>query len=257
MTNPQALRTAMQLRRMSWVARRARLRSPPLARRIPHPVVLRRAMLRPEATMPSPANPFALFRSRRGPERPPGALPIPSHRSSEPSHRSNRAVLRGATGQAQRTAMPRAHPHRPRPERKRNLALLLPKPTPQAGANPFAALFGGLPGGLARWLARRSRFQPLRPASDVPRSDAAGSADVAKSGRSRWRPRSCTVTAGQSQKKKKKNPRAPPACFFPPEERYAEQLRQLNDMGFYDFDRNVAALRRSGIVVYKAPSSIC
>ncbi|KAI1414114.1 hypothetical protein F5Y13DRAFT_22026 [Hypoxylon sp. FL1857] len=32
----------------------------------------------------------------------------------------------------------------------------------------------------------------------------------------------------------------------PPEERYAEQLRQLNDMGFYDFDRNVAALRRSG-----------
>ncbi|RPA97551.1 ubiquitin-domain-containing protein [Choiromyces venosus 120613-1] len=32
----------------------------------------------------------------------------------------------------------------------------------------------------------------------------------------------------------------------PPEERYADQLRQLNDMGFYDFDRNVAALRRSG-----------
>ncbi|OKL61531.1 hypothetical protein UA08_03316 [Talaromyces atroroseus] len=32
----------------------------------------------------------------------------------------------------------------------------------------------------------------------------------------------------------------------PPEERYAEQLRQLNDMGFYDFDRNIQALRRSG-----------
>lgn len=32
----------------------------------------------------------------------------------------------------------------------------------------------------------------------------------------------------------------------PPEERYVEQLRQLNDMGFFDFDRNVAALRRSG-----------
>lgn len=32
----------------------------------------------------------------------------------------------------------------------------------------------------------------------------------------------------------------------PPEEVYAEQLRQLNDMGFYEFDRNVAALRRSG-----------
>lgn len=32
----------------------------------------------------------------------------------------------------------------------------------------------------------------------------------------------------------------------PPEERYELQLRQLNDMGFYDFDRNVEALRRTG-----------
>lgn len=39
---------------------------------------------------------------------------------------------------------------------------------------------------------------------------------------------------------------APPADNRPPEERYADQLRQLNDMGFFDFDRNVAALRRSG-----------
>jgi ubiquilin len=37
-----------------------------------------------------------------------------------------------------------------------------------------------------------------------------------------------------------------PADNRPPEERYAEQLRQLNDMGFYNFDQNVAALRRSG-----------
>ena len=32
----------------------------------------------------------------------------------------------------------------------------------------------------------------------------------------------------------------------PAEERYAEQLRQLNEMGFYEFERNVEALRRSG-----------
>ena len=32
----------------------------------------------------------------------------------------------------------------------------------------------------------------------------------------------------------------------PPEERYADQLRQLNDMGFYEFERNVEALRRTG-----------
>jgi len=42
-------------------------------------------------------------------------------------------------------------------------------------------------------------------------------------------------------------PTAPsPAANTPPEERYADQLRQLNDMGFFDFDRNVEALRRSG-----------
>ncbi|KAJ5272970.1 Ubiquitin-like protein DskB [Penicillium angulare] len=32
----------------------------------------------------------------------------------------------------------------------------------------------------------------------------------------------------------------------PPEEVYADQLRQLNDMGFYEFERNIQALRRSG-----------
>ena len=31
-----------------------------------------------------------------------------------------------------------------------------------------------------------------------------------------------------------------------PEERYADELRQLNDMGFYEFERNLEALRRSG-----------
>lgn len=39
---------------------------------------------------------------------------------------------------------------------------------------------------------------------------------------------------------------AAPQDNRPPEERYADQLRQLNDMGFFDFDRNIAALRRSG-----------
>lgn len=39
---------------------------------------------------------------------------------------------------------------------------------------------------------------------------------------------------------------AAPADNRPPEDRYADQLRQLNEMGFCDFDQNVAALRRSG-----------
>ena len=37
-----------------------------------------------------------------------------------------------------------------------------------------------------------------------------------------------------------------PSDNRPPEERYADQLRQLNEMGFVDFDRNVLALHRSG-----------
>jgi ubiquilin len=41
-------------------------------------------------------------------------------------------------------------------------------------------------------------------------------------------------------------PQENPADTRPPEERYADQLRQLNDMGFFDFDQNIQALRRSG-----------
>jgi ubiquilin len=38
----------------------------------------------------------------------------------------------------------------------------------------------------------------------------------------------------------------PPQDNRPPEEIYESQLRQLNEMGFYEFERNVTALRRSG-----------
>lgn len=37
-----------------------------------------------------------------------------------------------------------------------------------------------------------------------------------------------------------------PADTRPPEEIFAEQLRQLNDMGFHEFERNIEALRRAG-----------
>ncbi|OBA22591.1 ubiquitin-domain-containing protein [Metschnikowia bicuspidata var. bicuspidata NRRL YB-4993] len=41
-------------------------------------------------------------------------------------------------------------------------------------------------------------------------------------------------------------PQAAPVDNRPPEEKYENQLSQLNEMGFSDFDQNVAALRRSG-----------
>ncbi|KAH8728510.1 hypothetical protein GQ44DRAFT_48983 [Phaeosphaeriaceae sp. PMI808] len=37
-----------------------------------------------------------------------------------------------------------------------------------------------------------------------------------------------------------------PADTRPPEQIYEVQLAQLNEMGFYEFDRNISALRRSG-----------
>lgn len=75
-----------------------------------------------------------------------------------------------------------------------------------APANPFASMF---PGGMP----------PMDPFALLGGAGGAGGAG-----------------AGQ----------AAPQDTRPPEERYEEQLRQLNDMGFFDFDRNVAALRRSG-----------
>lgn len=75
-----------------------------------------------------------------------------------------------------------------------------------APANPFASMF---PGGMP----------PMDPFALLGGAGGAGGAG-----------------AGQ----------AAPQDNRPPEERYEEQLRQLNDMGFFDFDRNVAALRRSG-----------
>ncbi|CRG90859.1 Deubiquitination-protection protein dph1 [Talaromyces islandicus] len=41
-------------------------------------------------------------------------------------------------------------------------------------------------------------------------------------------------------------PPAAPVDNRPPEERYADQLRTLNDMGFCEFERNIEALRASG-----------
>lgn len=43
-------------------------------------------------------------------------------------------------------------------------------------------------------------------------------------------------------------PQAPeqPRDTRPPEERYEDQLRQLNEMGFCEFERNIEALRRTG-----------
>ncbi|KAI9824702.1 MAG: hypothetical protein M1826_007280 [Phylliscum demangeonii] len=103
-------------------------------------------------------------------------------------------------------------------------------PGAAAAANPFAALFGGpgpTPAGAAGSEGGTAAPQPpnlFPPSRTMLESLAAlGGGGMVAPG-----------------------PPPPPADLRPPEERYEQQLRQLNDMGFYDFDQNVAALRRSG-----------
>lgn len=98
--------------------------------------------------------------------------------------------------------------------------------------NPFAALFAPPPSnpqGQGQGESQgqgQGQTQPVNPFGQI-------TPEMMQQAMSLW-----GLGAGAS-------PAAPPDNR-PPEERYAEQLRQLNDMGFYDFDRNVTALRRSG-----------
>lgn len=88
-----------------------------------------------------------------------------------------------------------------------------------AGANPFASLFN--------------------PAMNPFANAAAGAGSAGAGGAPAFDPSllaSMFQPAAQQQQQDNR----------PPEERYESQLRQLNDMGFFEFDRNVAALRRSG-----------
>lgn len=104
--------------------------------------------------------------------------------------------------------------------------------------NPFASLFGQIPGA---------------PGAGAPGDGAAGAGGAANPffGGPPMNPEALQQILqglGVNSPLGGGSP-APPAVPVdnrPPEERYAEQLRQLNDMGFTDFDRNVAALRRSG-----------
>lgn len=96
------------------------------------------------------------------------------------------------------------------------------QPPPPSGvqANPFASLFGPLPGAQGGRAGPVITPEMWQQAMDMVGSGGAGSF---------FSPAA-----------------ASPPDNRPPEERYAEQLRQLNDMGFFDFDRNITALRRSG-----------
>lgn len=88
-----------------------------------------------------------------------------------------------------------------------------------AAANPFTTLFGGTPGGAASFGANAGAANPFMNPNLMSLLGGMGGMGAAGSA---------------------------PIDTRPPEEIFATQLRQLNDMGFFDFDRNITALKRTG-----------
>lgn len=120
---------------------------------------------------------------------------------------------------------------------------------PGAAPNPFAALFGAPPagsppaGGAPFGLnpAMLSMLGNMNPTGTPPAGGQASPPPM-------FDPAAMNALLGAMGQQGGLGavPPQAPVDTRPPEERYAEQLRQLNDMGFFDFDRNVEALRRSG-----------
>ena len=110
--------------------------------------------------------------------------------------------------------------------------------SPAQPPNPFAGLFGGPQGGAANPFGMTPEM--MQNFGQMTRGAPQGGAT---------NPFGMTPEMMQSFMQNLMGGAAEPAApadTRPPEERYAEQLSQLNEMGFYDFDQNVAALRRSG-----------
>ena len=108
-----------------------------------------------------------------------------------------------------------------------------------AGANPFAALFGAAPGQPANpFLGGLPPPTPEQMQQAMAMFQQLGAGGAGSEGAQMPSFLGGLGGAGGAP--------AAPADTRPPEEQYADQLRQLNDMGFFDFDENVRALRRAG-----------
>lgn len=107
--------------------------------------------------------------------------------------------------------------------------------------NPFSALFGGAGSGAGAGGAGDQ---------SNPFASLLGGAGAGGGQNPMFDPSILQNILGAQQQQQGAGSFAPPPQEpednRPPEERYESQLSQLNELGFYDFDRNVRALRRSG-----------
>lgn len=104
---------------------------------------------------------------------------------------------------------------------------------PQAQGNPFAAMF---PGGIPQ--NPFSMFAPGAAGSGANPGTGAGAGPWGQQDPGMMQALMASLGANTGANQPEDN--------RPPEERFEVQLRQLNEMGFSDFERNVQALRRSG-----------
>lgn len=118
------------------------------------------------------------------------------------------------------------------------------------GANPFSALFGGAPGGNSNTAgAGQGQNAQVNPFASL---FGGGGAAGGPGGMPAFSPEAMQQMmqmfggGGMGGGFGGAPAAAAPQDTRPPEEMYAEQLRQLNEMGFYEFDRNVRALRMAG-----------
>lgn len=126
-----------------------------------------------------------------------------------------------------------------------------PGSTPQAGANPFASMAQNMMRNpqmmqqMMQTMGGQGGMGGEQPANTNP-ADPTGSAAGAG-----FNPFAALQAMGMGGGSGGAGFGTPPPSEAlrddrPPEDRYAEQLRQLNDMGFYEFERNIEALRRTG-----------
>ncbi|KAF6237547.1 hypothetical protein HO173_004437 [Letharia columbiana] len=175
----------------------------------------------PDATPQQPPNPFAMFGNPAGAGGSEGANPF--------------AALFGPGGMG---GMGRNTPGSPPPA-----GTQAPGATPQPGTNPIADMARNMmqnPQMMQQMMGAMGANPTANPDPNNPTANSAAQAG--------FNPFTALQGLGGFGGAGGFGTPPPPAPQDdrPPEDRYAEQLRQLNDMGFYEFERNIEALRRTG-----------
>ncbi|KAH8813207.1 hypothetical protein F5884DRAFT_820837 [Xylogone sp. PMI_703] len=220
MTNPQALRQAAQLRRMLEGRGGGGFPAPGVTDTTPAGAAGSPGQ---QNASPPPFNPFMF----------PGAFGAAAGAGGQAGANPFAALFGGVPSPAAGQTPPTQSP----PPAGSAGGQGTPNPTQSPPANPFAALFPGAGAGAGTGDAAATPFALPQVTPEMMQEAMAALRDGRLDG---------LFGSGLGGGLGGTASPPPPPDNRPPEERYAEQLRQLNDMGFFDFDRNVEALRRSG-----------